>query len=177
MTARLRGRLLRVLLYPVLGTAAIVLPVVLWNQDWAILSYTYSRTYQLFELLGLCSAAAMLVVAAIELGPRRRQPWRQLLPGLLALALGLHYAVLISEYSNRPWDYRCYEYAAQEIIAGGDPYDQSGYSYKYTPLPAQALAWLYRGLEPAGAALQDNMEGGESAGWYLVYYLIYEKLP
>jgi hypothetical protein len=147
-----------------------VLPVILWKLHLPFVMNSYGEKYLLFELFGLCGALFLIVVAYLELKKCRGQLLLEKLPLLLLLLVGLHYLVLISEYSTPSWDYSCYENAGKAILKGESPYTGAVTGdYLYPPLPAQALALVYRLVSGFGQVFPP--ESPEGAGWYLVFYL------
>jgi hypothetical protein len=114
------------------------------------LGSSYPPYYQRFELLGLTGTLALFALGAFELRGRigRRIPWQQAAAVLIPLLTGLYFVTLVSEYSQRSYDYGAYQNAASRLLAGEGLYDGKP-PYLYPPLTAQALAALYRWVDAA----------------------------
>jgi hypothetical protein len=158
----------RALLYAVIVTAAVALPLLLWPFDSPLVGDTYGREYRPFELLGLTGSVAIVAIAGLELRRRPRRSLADVLPVVVAALVGFVFLGFVVEYSRRSWDYRCYESAARALVTGADPYDRT--AYLYPPLLAQLLArahglaaWIQAGAGVAGDA--------EDGAWFVVFYL------
>lgn len=154
-------------LWLLLGLAAILLPLLLQRLDLPIITYTYSREYLPFELFGLCGALALMAALYLEWRKRRNAPIEDKLPLILLLLVGLHFLILITEYSTKSGDYEDYQRAANAVLHGLNPYDGD---YLYPPLTAQTFALTYRlvawtsGWLGASAATEEVL-------WNTVFYL------
>lgn len=129
-----------------LALAAVFLPLLLAIVAPDFLASSYGQPTVAFELFGFCAAVALAAVAADRW---RRSPdvsWQERCISAAPLAVGLAYAYLIGEYSNKPFDYDCYEYAARALQSNQDPY-RFGLNYLYPPLTAQAFAGLHAALQ------------------------------
>ena len=147
--------------------AAIAAPLLLVQLDSAFLASSYGRSYARFELLGATGALALLVIAGGELRRRAGRPWAELLPVVLPSLVCLHFLFLVSEYSRKPFDYDCYEYAGRAILQGENPYLR-GLIYLYPPLTAQLFAQAHVFIERAGNLL--GLAPEPEAVWGTVFY-------
>jgi hypothetical protein len=148
--------------------AAVAAPLLIAWLDPAWLQSSYGRSYARFELLGATGAIALLLVAAGALRGRSGRPWTELLPVVLPLLVGLHFLAITSEFSRKPFDYDCYEYAGRALLAGADPY-RHGLLYLYPPLTAQLFAGAYLAVAQAGTLL--GLSPAPEAVWDTVFYL------
>ncbi len=159
---------MRALVFAALAAFTVITPLVLEALGPPILSSSYGASYARFELLGFSGGVSLLLLAVLAVRERSGRPWLTLVPPLLPLLVTLSALVIVSEWSRKPFDYDCYEYAGRVLLAGGDPYRQ-GLLYLYPPLVAQGMAgaWvLVRGVASAfGCALSDD------AAWNVVFYL------
>jgi hypothetical protein len=164
------GLITRRLLYALLALAAVLLPLALWNPNLPFVLSSYGDQYLLFELFGFSAALLLSAIVALKMHKLKERPFQDKLPVLLLLGVGLHYLLLISEYSIRSWDYSCYENAGKAILIGESPYTGAVTGdYLYPPLPAQVLAIGYRLV--SGFTTPLPPESQEEAGWYLLFYL------
>jgi len=135
----------RTALVAALALLAVVLPLAISALDPLVLSHSYGRSSVHFELFAAFVSLAAGIVAALELRARRGRPTAELVPVLAPLLVTLLYAFLIGEYSRKPFDYDCYEYAGRAILLGENPY-VVGLLYLYPPLTAQSLALAHTTL-------------------------------
>jgi hypothetical protein len=154
--------------YVALALSAIAAPLLLAKLDPPILSSSYGRSYAHFELLGATGALALLVVAVRELRRVGGRSCAELLPIALPFLIGVHFVSLVSEYSRKPFDYDCYEYAGRVVRQGDNPY-QRGLIYLYPPLTAQLFAQAHRGIEQVGERI--GLAPEPEAAWAVVFYL------
>ncbi len=161
-----RSDFLITLRYAMLGLAVVILPIVLWKMDLPIVSNTYGNDYEPFELFGFCASIGLIVSAIIELRKQSNRSFERILLITLPVLVGFHFLNLIAEYSIKPWDYSCYERAANAIIAGANPYSTA--EYRYPPFVAQAVAFIYHFIRVSLAVVRANMS--DESIWGLIYY-------
>ena len=156
-------------LYVLLLLTAVFLPIVLWGLNLPIISNTYGKNQELFELFGLSAAVGLAVVVFVEIRQRPNDFFRSDWLPVLALAfVGFHFLILINEYSLKSWDYLCYENAAVALRQGADAYaDTPERCYLYPPLLAQGLAGLFGLMTPLLGLFSAVADGG----WQVVFYL------
>jgi alpha-1,2-mannosyltransferase len=158
----------RALLLAALAAFAVLLPLVPEALAPAIVSTSYRAGYARFELLGFSGGTSLLLLAALAARERRGRSWLALVPSLLPLLVTLWALVLVSEWSRKPFDYDCYEYAGRVLLAGGDPYRQ-GLLYLYPPLLAQGMAGAWLLVRYVASFFGSGL--GDDAAWDLVFYL------
>ena len=151
-----------------LALAAVGLPLLLVAIDPAILSSSYGARTVVFELFGFSAAAALASVAALRWRAAGGASWQERLLACAPLLVGLQYAFLIAEYSRRPFDYDCYEYAARALLLGKNPY-VFGLNYLYPPLTAQAFAGVHTVLAQLANTL--GLAADPETLWDMVFYL------
>jgi hypothetical protein len=151
----------------------VLVPIALWRLDTRLLGSTYGKPFQPFELFGFCVTAALGVYGAQQL--RRAAPsydvdrWA----GAAGLILTTLYALpLLVDKPLRSWDYECYEQAARALLAGRDPYADTG--YLYPPLVAQSFAGAYRLLHAAVQAA--HLSGLGDAEIFGCLFYVYQCL-
>jgi hypothetical protein len=164
-------RLGRYFAYAVLAGLAVAGSPLLASLDLPVLSVTtYGRRYQVFELFGFCQSVVLIAIGYFEI---RRCPvtsFHQACLAVVPILVSFFYLTMIVEYSLKTYDFSAYEGAARSILAGTNPYLQSGSAaeYLYPPLVAQCLAGFYRvwrwGSVSAGMSLDENTL------WDLVFY-------
>lgn len=159
---------MRALLLASLAAFTVLLPLVVEAAAPAVLSSSYGASYARFELLGFSGGASLLLLAVLAVRERRGRPWTELVPPLLPLLVTLSALVLVSEWSRKPFDYDCYEYAGRVLLAGGDPYRQ-GLLYLYPPLTAQVMAFAWLAVQAVASLLGGALEN--DAAWDVVFYL------
>jgi len=155
-------------LYAALAVVAALLPLALVEWAPGILGMSYSVRSQPFELLGLSGGALLLFAAVREWRRRASAPPAAWIAAAVPLLVALHFLVLTSEYSERRFDYDCYEYAGRALLAGQSPY-QTGLIYLYPPLTANAMAGAFQAVESASQSL--GWSAGREAVWERVFYL------
>ena len=159
------------LFYTVLSVVAIALPIALWQSSWPIIQNTYGKQNELKELLGFSGALALLIVAAVELGKRRKESLKKLAPIILWLLVSFHFLMQISEYSARGYDYFCYEHASERFRHGQHPYHLDEYFvFSYPPLPALGISWAYGAIQYVDGFSSDDEPITDEETNYLVYY-------
>ncbi len=158
----------RAVLVAALALLAVLAPLALSALGPAFLASSYGRNSARFELFAAFAALAAGVAAVLELRARRGRPAVELVPVVAPLLVTLLYAFLIGEYSRKPFDYDCYEYAGRAILLGEDPY-AVGLIYLYPPLTGQAMAAAHRAL--AWAAELMGTAPHPEAIWGAVFYL------
>jgi hypothetical protein len=158
----------RAALVAVLAAFSVLAPLVLSAQKPRVLASSYGLGTARFELFAAFAAISAGIVAAVELRARRDRPVRERLSIVAPFLVTLQYATLIGEYSHKPFDYDCYEYAGRAILLGEDPYTV-GLNYLYPPLVGQAMALAHRGLT-WGIALAGQVPQAETV-WGTVFYL------
>jgi len=151
-----------------LALLAVLAPLALSALDPAVLGNSYGRSSARFELFAAFASLAAGIAAALALRARRGRPATELVPVLAPLLVTLLYAFLIGEYSRKPFDYDCYEYAGRAILLGEDPY-VVGLLYLYPPLTGQTFALAHRTL--AWAAELAGTTPDPEAVWNTVFYL------
>lgn len=151
-----------------LALAAVGLPLLLWAIHPRILASSYGAHSVVFELFGFTAAVALASAAVLRLRAAGSASWPQRFLTCAPFAVGLQYAYLIGEYSRRPFDYDCYEYAARALLADRNPYVY-GLNYLYPPLTAQAFAGLHTSLAALTHAL--GLASGPDTLWNVVFYL------
>jgi hypothetical protein len=154
-------------LYALLGLLAVLLPLVFWMLELPIISYTYEKAHQPFELFGFFASIALMTGAYIELKKRSRTPLIRLFPIILPIFVSFYYLIFISEYSLKSNDYIVYQEAAKAIVRGDNPYENA-YVYLYPPTTAQVMAWLYRLGQVGASVVQVDMNPDRI--WNLVFY-------
>jgi hypothetical protein len=158
----------RALLLAALAAFTVITPLLLVALGPPILSSSYGASHMRFELLGFSGGASLLLLAILAVRARKGRPWQTLVPQLLPLLVTLSALVIVSEWSRKPFDYDCYEYAGRALLAGLDPY-RHGLLYLYPPLTAQVMAGAWILVQGAaslfGGALTDD------AAWDVVFYL------
>lgn len=151
-----------------LALVAVLAPLALTALAPGILAASYGRSAVRLELFAAFASLAAGIVAGFELRARRGRPAAELVPVLAPLLVTLLYAFVIGEYSRKPFDYDCYEYAGRAILLGEDPY-VVGLLYLYPPLTGHAFALAHRALSWVA-----ELSGGASdpeAVWGTVFYL------
>ncbi|HEY8156257.1 MAG TPA: glycosyltransferase 87 family protein [Myxococcota bacterium] len=151
-----------------LALFAVFAPLALTALDPAVLSNSYGRGSARFELFAAFASIAAAVTAALELRARRGRPAAELVPVAAPLLVTLVYAFLIGEYSRKPFDYDCYEYAGRAILLGEDPY-RVGLIYLYPPLTGQAFALAHLALAKTAGLI--GIAQDPEAVWLAVFYL------
>jgi hypothetical protein len=154
--------------YAALALAAVAAPLAVARLDPPWLSSSYGRSYAHFELLGATGALGLLATAACELRRRAARTPAERLRVALPFGVVLLFLLLVSEYSRKPFDYDCYEYAGRALLAGVDPY-QRGLLYLYPPLTAQLFAKAHAGVEWGRAFL--GLAPDAEAAWGTLFYL------
>ncbi len=155
-------------LYAALAIVAALVPLALVEWAPGILGMSYSTRSLPFELLGLSGGALLLFVAISEWRRRAGAPPAAWIEAAVPLLVALHFLVLTSEYSERRFDYDCYEYAGRALLAGESPY-RTGLIYLYPPLTAKAMASSFLGVEAVSGAL--GWSAGREQIWERVFYL------
>jgi hypothetical protein len=155
----------RTALVAALALLAVLAPLALSALDPVFLSHSYGRRSVHFELFAAFASLAAGITAALELRARRGRPAAELVPVLAPLLVTLLYAFLIGEYSRKPFDYDCYEYAGRPS-AGREPY-VVGLLYLYLPLTADPQPRIGAGV---GGGLPGQAPDPEAI-WGTVFYL------
>ncbi|MBD3243831.1 MAG: DUF2029 domain-containing protein [Chitinivibrionales bacterium] len=114
------------------------------------------------HLLGLAGTLFLLWNGFAELRRTARKDAVRLCAVVCAVLVGFHTLHFLSEFSTRSIDYLCYQTAAERVVAGADPYFQTG--YLYPPLLAQIMALPQLALIQSGG-------NGLAAVWDGVFYL------
>jgi hypothetical protein len=151
-----------------LALLAVLAPLAITALEPAVLASSYGRASARFELFAAFAALSAGIAAAWALRARRGRPASELVPVLAPLLVTLLYTFLIGEYSRKPFDYDCYEYAGRAILLGEDPY-RVGLIYLYPPLTGQAFALAHHTL--AGLAELAGFSADPEAVWDTVFYL------
>jgi hypothetical protein len=154
--------------YAALALAAVATPLAVARLDPPWLSSSYGRSYAHFELLGATGALALLAAAACELRRRGARTPAERLRVALPFGVVLLFLLLVSEYSRKPFDYDCYEYAGRALLAGLDPYER-GLIYLYPPLTAQLFALAHAGVEWGRGLV--GLSPDPEAAWGTLFYL------
>jgi hypothetical protein len=101
-------------------------------------------------------------------GHRRESRSRSALLDILCfLAVSLFFLGIVTEYSERTWDWRAYEGAAVAVAQGKNPYTEA--DYLYPPLLAQAGGAFVRFLGWLGNDI--DAPGGDRSVSELLFYL------
>ena len=156
-------------IHALLALAAVFLPISFWASDLYFFGNTYGEQYEIFELFGFSSSLALACAIYYEAKRRRAKTLAEMAPALLAAGCFLLYVHLMTEYSQKSWDYNCYERAAKALVHGQNPYPEKG-CYLYPPLTAQVMAASYRFF----LWLDGSWQGGLSRIadlWIPVFYL------
>jgi alpha-1,2-mannosyltransferase len=169
------GSLLRPIGYTVLLAAGLLLPLALAASGLPIVGASYGPERRVFELLGATGSVALLAVGALELRRRRGSPPIEFLPLLLGLAVAFQTLVLVSEFSERLYDYQCYEVAAKKLLAGESAWGDARFVYLYPPLLAQTLAALYLALQHGATWI--GLAPAPASLWDAVFYLYQAVQP
>jgi hypothetical protein len=167
--------LLRPVGYTLVLGAGLLLPLALAPSGIPIIGSTYGPERLVFELLGATGSAALFTVGVLELRRRRGTPPIELLPLLLGLAVAFQTLVLVCEFSERLYDYQCYEEAAKKLLAGESAWGDPRFAYLYPPLLAQALAAVYLALHQAAAWI--GLAPAPATLWDVVFYLYQAVQP
>jgi hypothetical protein len=139
-----RARLLRLSVYPLLGSLAVFFPIVLVRLHPSFVHFqNRGHTGMLLEAFGPCASISLVAVACLELRMRDRRSFIKLLPVLTPLLFSFVVLSLVTEFSNKSYDYKAYEHAAMAVANQADPYSTRP-PYIYPPLVAQAMAGLYK---------------------------------
>ncbi|MFH0922025.1 MAG: glycosyltransferase family 87 protein [Fibrobacterota bacterium] len=138
-----------------------------WRADLGLVSSTYGRTFELYELFGFCISLALISVAAIEVRLKRKAGWKALsAPGLFIL---VSFTLLAwrTEYPGPSMDYQCFERSAVKHLQGQNPYP--GTKYEYPPLMVQATAFSFKVLKAGAAVIHLKITG--PGIWRMLYFL------
>jgi hypothetical protein len=158
----------RYAVHAALVLAAVLAPLWIAAQDPRALASSYGGRTVAFELLGFSATIAFTAIGLLEARARGARSLRDLVPLALPLLVGLHYTYLVAEYSRKPFDYDCYEYAARALLLGEDPY-RVGLNYLYPPLTAQVFARAHAAAGWLAGAL--GAAPDEESVWDVVFYL------
>ncbi|MCE5322992.1 DUF2029 domain-containing protein [bacterium] len=131
-------------LYGVLAACIAILPLLMACSGLPSIGSSCGKSYQVFELFGFCSMAALAVVAYVEIKRRRSAGLVGIVSVVLFVLVFSHMAMLISECTRKTGDYECYRSAAEKVLAGQNPY--SGTGYLYPPVLAEAMAGVHQAL-------------------------------
>jgi hypothetical protein len=136
--------MVRFSVYCFLSCLAVILPVILRALHLAVISSTYGIDYQIFELFGFCQSLVLLIIGYLEIRRRAVASLQQAVFVILPVLVSFLYLTMIVEYSQKIYDYDCYENAAKRILAGSNPYlNYGGLKYTYPPFVAQFLSVTY----------------------------------
>jgi hypothetical protein len=148
---------------------AVILPVILRALLLPVISSTYGNDYQIFELFGFCQSLVLLIIGYLEIKRRPIASLKQAIFVILPLLVSFLYLTMIVEYSQKIYDYYCYENAAKCILAGTNPYlKYGGLAYTYPPFVAQFMSIIYS-LIRWGTVLVGRT-ATEEVLWGLVFY-------
>ncbi|GMQ83368.1 MAG: hypothetical protein BMS9Abin06_0102 [Gammaproteobacteria bacterium] len=162
--------LFQVMVYMLLLVFAAGVPVILVAENPIWIGHTSPKPGQLvFELLGFSGSIAILGAGAFEFWRRDDRSVKALLPLLIGMLVIFHSLSLVSEYSEKLWDYHCYEGAAQALLSEQNPYTNQTWWYQYPPLTAELMAMAYTGISSINTLLGTEMEVSER--WDLLFYL------
>lgn len=159
----------RITAYGFLWLLATAVPVVLVAVNPNLIGYTSSRDNQIFELLGLSGTIAFALAAWFEFHRSRSASLQTLLPLALGFLVGFHTLYLISEYSEKLWDFHCYQEAATALLSSTNPYTNKTWWYQYPPLTAQVFAALFSAIKDAASWFKPDWK--DSDIWSLIFYL------
>jgi hypothetical protein len=118
-----------------------LLPIILWRLNLPFISSTSGSEYRVFEIFAACITVMIVVVAAQRLR-QQREPIETTIPTILFALLACYFVAQVTEYRPPSSDWSSYVAAAQAILAGANPYDDTG--YLYPPMVALALAAVYQ---------------------------------
>ena len=141
-----------------------------WRMNLHLVSSTFGRTYELFDLFGFFLSLALLYIAAVEW--RARADKRDLtgyLPTLLFLLTAFALLSLRTAYPSLSIDYRCFARGAQNLALGLNPY--FGTKFEYPPLFAQCLVGSHALLIWAATLL--HLDTSPEGGWRILYFIYY----
>lgn len=166
-------------IYFLLVPIAILLPFLCYHFELPFVGSTAGRTALPFELLGLFMAIGLVLTGLFELAPRRDGvSIREALPIFLLVATNLHLLLFVSDFTRKTDDFKAPELAAQDLVAGGDPYapalaygagEDINISYTWPPLTAKVLATLYRGAHGITSRLGQRVP--PELLWNGIFYL------
>lgn len=144
----------------------ILLPIVLWRLNLPFISSTSGNEYRVFEIFALCATLTVVALAVRRLR-RPGESFEKKIPTIVFALLACYFVAQVTEYRPLSSDWKSYERAAQAILAGANPYDDTG--YLYPPMVALALAAAHQ-FVVGGAALLHVSVTTEFA-WQGVFYL------
>lgn len=159
------GRL--VLLLCALVPALILLPIVLWKLHLPFISSTSGPEYRVFEIFAFCVSLTAILGAAFRLKRPVTNERDHNFPIILFTLLACYFAAQITEYRPLSSDWLSYQHAAQAILAGSNPYVDTG--YLYPPLTASALATVFKAVVWASGLAGIPVDSGFA--WQGVFYL------
>lgn len=151
---------------------SVIFPLLFVHTDWFFISSTYGKRYMHFELFGFFITAFLLLVGYLEVKRLKSISFEKLIPILAFLAVAFYFLVLIVEYSQESWDYKCYEFAAKALINGQNPYGDANYIYIYPPLLAESLANFYLIVKKIYASFL--IAGSEDDLWFSLIFYTYQ---
>jgi hypothetical protein len=143
-----------------------LLPIVLWRLNLPFISSTSGFEYRVFEIFAACVTLTVVALAALRLRASGER-FEKKIPTLLFALLACYFVAQVTEYRPLSSDWNSYERAAQAILAGGNPYDDTG--YLYPPMVALALAAAHKLVIWGGALLQVPVT--TEFAWQGVFYL------
>ncbi len=144
-----------------------LLPIVLWKLNLPFISSTSGPEYRVFEIFAWCVSLTTLSLAALQLKRPLASNSERNLPLIAFTLLALYFATQITEYRPQSSDWLSYQRAAQAVLAGSNPYLDTG--YLYPPLTASALGMAFK-VVSWGSGVAGISVNAELA-WQGVFYL------
>ncbi len=133
------------------------------NRGWWAIGRTYDGYSEPFEILGLFVSAAILAYWVRSFRADTDDRRETIVERLVVGGLVLHFLYIIVNHAAVAWDYRCYDSAARNIVAGANPYLDT--AYLYPPLLAQCMAGIHAWVESIPAFSYENV-----TSWWIVFY-------
>jgi hypothetical protein len=151
-----------------LRRAAIILvcalvPPMVAGRGWWFIGRTFSDLSRPFEVMGLFATVAVFLYWYGAYRHRGDDRGERILTRLVVGGIVLHYVYVMVNYADPSWDYRCYDDAANNVVKGVDPYDDT--NYLYPPLLAQVLAWINAAVRSTPLFAYQ-----QTSSWWIVFY-------
>lgn len=133
----------------------------------SLVGATYGEDSKLQEFFGASGFLAVLFLAGWTIRQKHPHDFLGYMEILLPAMVALFWLNILTENTQKSWDYLCYERAAQAFLNGKNPYLDC---YLYPPFVLSIFDWIFRGMQFFIKELRGFPLRYDKAWMYMFYF-------